>query len=63
LKLITSSQDSLAVGEILADVLPARIGHAVSQYQTEHDLRERVKELTAIRKISEPFIAVNPNAM
>ena len=35
------------------DRLATRIRHAVSQYQTEHRLRERVKELTAIQTISD----------
>jgi PAS domain S-box len=35
------------------DRLATRIGHAVAQYRTEHELRERVKELTAIQTISD----------
>ncbi len=35
------------------DLLATRIRHAVSEYQTEHKLRERVKELTAIQTISD----------
>ncbi|WP_418284727.1 PAS domain-containing protein [Halorubrum sp. DTA46] len=34
------------------DRLAARIRHAVTEHQTERDLRERVKELTAIQTIS-----------
>jgi PAS domain S-box-containing protein len=34
------------------DRLATRIRHAVAEYQTEHELRERVKELTAIQTIS-----------
>ncbi|WP_418280059.1 PAS domain-containing protein [Halorubrum sp. DTA98] len=35
------------------DRLATRIRHAVAEYQTEHELRERVKELTAIQTISD----------
>jgi PAS domain S-box-containing protein len=35
------------------DRLATRIQHAVAEYQTEHELRERVKELTAIQTISD----------
>lgn len=35
------------------DRLAARIRHAVAEYQAEHKLRERVKELTAIQTISD----------
>ena len=34
------------------DRLAARIRHAVAQHQTEHQLKERLKELTAIQTIS-----------
>ncbi|WP_049906189.1 PAS domain-containing protein [Halorubrum aidingense] len=35
------------------DRLAARVRHAVAEYQTEHELRERVKELTAIQAVSD----------
>lgn len=35
------------------DRLATRIRHAVAEYQTKHELRERVKELTAIQTISD----------
>lgn len=35
------------------DRLAARIRHAVAEYQTEHQLKERLKELTAIQTISD----------
>ncbi|EMA59752.1 PAS domain-containing protein [Halorubrum lipolyticum] len=38
------------------DRLATRIRHAVAEYQTEHELRERVKELTAIQTISDLLI-------
>ena len=38
------------------DRLAARIRHAVAEYQTEHKLQERVKELTAIQTISDLLI-------
>ena len=36
--------------------LAARVRHAVAEYQTERELRERVKELTAIQAISDLLI-------
>ncbi|WP_435095991.1 PAS domain-containing protein [Halorubrum sp. N11] len=38
------------------DRLATRIRHAVAEYQTKRDLRERVKELTAIQTISDVLV-------
>jgi PAS domain S-box-containing protein len=35
------------------DRLATRVRHAIAEYQTEHELRERVKELTAIQAVSD----------
>jgi len=35
------------------DRLSARIRHAIAEYQTEHELQERVKELTAIQQVTD----------
>ncbi len=42
------------------DRLATRIRHAVAEYQTEHQLKERLKELTAIQTVS-TLLSENPD--